>query len=233
MRALRPFLGKCIQICRKFHCKIHDSLWDFERNLDIDGQKITHPMAKWKVRQFRDLVQHLSGHEKWQQGLCLAFYLETQGSLQTTMSARWDEFIDVSYFLTSDPERKRFWRREWRANGRQGWRAQITIGANRLFERIAKRPAHLDAEEIFLFPSQYGRQVQHIRSVEHVWRHALSHYRLPYLTPRLAHIFYDAARWTGPDRTSDRLYNPENAENMAQMSNLHTDDRISPPVDGL
>jgi hypothetical protein len=88
MRTLRPFLGKCIEIGRKFHGRMHSSLWDFERNLNIETQKVVHPMASWKVRQFRELIQYLAGHETWQQGLCLALYLETREAMRTVMSAR-------------------------------------------------------------------------------------------------------------------------------------------------
>lgn len=208
MRVLRPFIGKCLGIVRQFHGKTHESLWDFERRIEIDVHKFEHPLAQWKCSQFDDLINYIMRHDLWQQGLCLALYLETRNSLRAATSARWKDFVDVSYVSRMEPERQTIWRREWQVNGREGWSAQVTIRANAVLERIGELHAGLLTREVeYLFPSRYGRQHAHVRSVEHVWRHTLTHFRLPYLSPRLAHILYEEARW-GEWRPQDRLYTP-------------------------
>ncbi len=208
MRALRPFLGKCIDLVRQFHGRTHESLWDFERMIEIKVQTVEHPMVHWESSRFKELIRYLSQHDVWQQGLCLALYFETRNALSAAMAAHWDDFVDVRYISRMHVGQRPMWRREWRAGGRRGWGAEITVRANTIFTLIEERHASDVAEKVErLFPSRYGRQHSHIRSVDHVWRQTLAHFELPHIRPRLAHVLYDAALW-GRWKPEDRLYVP-------------------------
>ena len=69
MRALRPFLGKCIDLVRQFHGRTHESLWDFERMIEIKVQTVEHPMVHWESSRFnlvacvREMVPIIGEHE--------------------------------------------------------------------------------------------------------------------------------------------------------------------------
>ena len=208
MRTLRPFIGKCVELVRQFKGRTHDSLWDFERLIEVEVQTVEHPMVRWKSGQFKNLIRFLSQHDAWQQGLCLALYFETQNALSAAMAAQWIDFVDVRYTSRMHADQRPMWRREWRTGGRQGWRAEITVRANAIFKQVEERHIRDVVDEIeCLFPSPYGRQHSHIRSVDHVWRQALAHFDLPHIRPRLAHVLYHAALW-GDWAPEDRLYVP-------------------------
>lgn len=211
MRTLRPFLGKCIELVRQFHGRMHESLWDFERVIGVEVQAVEHPMVQWESGQFKSLIRYLSQHDAWQQGLCLALYFETRNALSAAMAARWDDFVDVRYAPRIYTGQRPIWRREWRAGGRQGWGTEITVRANDIFKLVEERHVSDLADDVeCLFPSRYGRQHSHVRSVDHVWRQALAHFDLPHIRPRLAHVLYRAALW-GRWEPEGRLYVPPGA----------------------
>lgn len=208
MRTLRPFLGKCVNITEQVKLRRHRSLWDFERNLEIEVTKIVNPMVDWEVDSFRNLISHLTTHAHWRQALCLALYFETREALESAMAAEWDQFKDVPYRSQLDAEEGRFWRREWQLHGKGGWRHQITVRANRIFELVAHKRSTLAEASPYLFPSGYGRQFPHIRSVDHVWRDVIATCSVPYISPRMARILYSAALWGSAWSADDGLFSP-------------------------
>lgn len=219
MRALRPFLGRCIALTREVHVWPHRSLVELERMPITEPDRLSdHAMSTWDAEAFRSFIDHLEGYRHWQQGFCLALYFTLEGPLSDVVAARWDQFQDV-YYPPGAYGEEGAWRRQWVHDQRRWWKNSVTNRANEVFERLVQIHERFEITSDFLFPSPLDGRVTHIRSIDHVWRQALARHNLSYLSPRQARILYNDVRYTKLGSEDERGHRPNREPpNVAQTS---------------
>jgi hypothetical protein len=220
LRILRPFLSRCLDICRQVKIRPHTSvLWhgykdlpDIDDPLDEIGDN--DQTAPWRTDDFHRFLGSMITEDRWQQGLCLSFYFYTHASLSQMMTARWDEFSDLAYSSRLDSNAPLMWRREWRHVDGRFNRNQLTRRAQAIFAAILDKHESLGLDSDYLFPSQYGRSAPHIRSIDHVWREGLARAGLRYISPKHMRTLFENKRFYEIWTHDNRLFTPAETDQL-------------------
>jgi len=235
LRILRPFLGRCVDMCREVKVWPHKSLRWYQFDPEFTYRNRTsEPKIDWSREQFRDFFGQWATERRWQQGLCLSLYFHTRIPLSQLMTARWDDFSDIGYQSRLYPDDPIMWRREWRhIDGEISWHS-LTRRAQTIFQTILERHEQLGLDSDYLFPSRYGRSVSHIRSVDHVWRESLNRAGLGYLSPKLMRELYNAESLREIWLPEGRLFTPEEHDQLRPKRPKMSHTAISLPApDGI
>lgn len=203
LRLLRPIIGRALDIPNRFGTHTQTSSYHFRRLSDelAQGTAMPEQLQNWEPVKFENFITYLeSSQEKWQQAYCLRLYLEFYVPLTLVMSARW---IDIGEYLHTpqwgqNPQPKR--RVVWMCHD-ASWKWQaIRPTTERVLVKCLERCRKEFEDSEFLFPSQYGRTVEHIRSVDHVWREAIHKFNLTYISPKqFKTAFRETHPWFGLD----------------------------------
>jgi hypothetical protein len=168
IRILRSFIGQIFEQGALFDGKLllfskalSVEFWKkWEEQIDVRFPELN----KFEQRDYEIIFTELEAERtRWQQAFCIRLFFEFGAPLTRLMSARWTQILDQSWY-PYDPTEKIFW---FESNER------VTPIARSLLKRARKYSRQDFAGTPYWFPSQFGRRVEHIRSVEYMWRTAL------------------------------------------------------------
>jgi len=183
VRFLRPFLGRIFE----FDSRLSNTRNLYYRALRIAGNDAEDTdnsgniLSDWQSVEVREFFDFFLVEEKyWQQALCLYFYFSFyKAPLSQVMAARWDQFYELKDRAEGVPnpnsQRNVIW----------CYREDAFY-----YESVSRKDLDIllkmrnSSEDPYLFPSQFAKQFNHIKSVDHVWGKALQRFKLSYVSPR-------------------------------------------------
>ncbi|WP_072386437.1 hypothetical protein [Hyphomicrobium sp. CS1BSMeth3] len=192
LRILRPFIRQVLDVPWRFRAETEVAPHQIDEIVNPIDDRPRSVLHTWSQGQYEALFQLLESElDKWQQARCLRIYfLSLHCPLSQLMRARWDELWVTKHGGRSGlrwvySERPRGWD-SFRSKGEQIFRECLLRGREEF------------GENEFCFPTHFGRNVGHIRSIEHIWRETLSSSNLSYVSPRAFRKAYrDAHPWHG------------------------------------
>jgi hypothetical protein len=197
LRVLRPLLKGLFSRYRSMHWgrNVAADAAELIKGHSSDWPMPAEGLPAWPEARFTDFFEWLGEQEQyWQQGLCLSLFIRIYNvPLTRTMSARWDQFfmVEVGSWPSSHQKESR---PAWYWDVRP-WRRHIFRSSDdRLVSKLLERQSPTSQ---FLFPSPYGRSVEHIRTVDHIWIAALAEFGLPYTSPIKFRSHYHALNLAG------------------------------------
>jgi hypothetical protein len=196
LRIFRPFIAQLLDIPSRFGVKAAATPYCLKKiSMSPEtGSTTIAPLCGWtKVDYERFFERFETGQDKWQQARCLRLYFRLSCPLSRLLKARWDQlwvvFVREGTINTGNSDRRIQWRYD------ESWRGAHMLG--RASERIIRECHELCRSKYpgseFWFPSSFGRQVGHIRSIDHFWRSALAAQELRYFSPRAFRAAYREA----------------------------------------
>ena len=199
LRILRPFLGQLLDMPARFGVWPKMTSYRFGRVPKLEKRASrSEQIGAWTEKDYAEFFQRLeTEEEKWQQAYCLRIYLSCSAPITRVMAARWDEMWVVKHepsFLRRTPSKSLRWqyRPDWR--GVQPMRGVCAEIVRKCFEKCQSEFPNTP----YLFPTGFGRRVEHIRSIDHMWRLALHAHKLRYVSPRVFRLtFNEALPWYG------------------------------------
>lgn len=168
IRVLRSFIGQIFERGASFN----GPLGRFRDELSIEFWKTWEKRLDVRFPELRNLnkddykvifAEFQTEDARWQQAYCIRLFFEFGASLTRLMSARWAQILD-EFWYPYDPEEKVLWFES---------RERITPVAQSVLDDARERALHTFPNTIYWFPSAFGRNVKHIRSVEAFWRTTL------------------------------------------------------------
>lgn len=181
VKLLRPFLGQLLNIPERFGLRPAASSYDFRSLSEYLPQKQEVPLQlrDWTRDEYASFVMEFENEQEWwQQANCLRLFFCFHAPLTQILAARWDQIWEIN--PSTKLAKKHY---QWRY--REGlWKFESIRAAQiEVLQNCLERGKEEFGETPYWFPSRYGRQFGHIRSVDHVWRTALFNRRLQYISP--------------------------------------------------
>lgn len=174
-RTLRSFIGQLFKWASTYDGPlmsigeaISSTFWEkWENERDVPIPQLRNLTDVEHNRLF-DALEAESTY--WQQALCIRLYFCFGAPLSRLMSAQWGQLLDGQWWP--------YW-----PNERVLWydaREIVDEKAATLLRRVYRLTKQHFGGSRFWFPSKYGRQFEHIRTVDGVWRNVLHDIGLPY-----------------------------------------------------
>jgi hypothetical protein len=175
VRILRSFVGQIF---------VRASLFD-GRLLQFPRQMSEQFLPKWQrhhdVRypelnrlddeNFERIFRYLENETNyWQQSHAIRLFFEFHAPLTRILSGEWRQIVDKHWYPYY-PGQKRYWIESGE---------QISESIQTILDRVAILSKKDFGASQYWFPSKFGRSFEYVRSVDTVWRDALSFCSLPY-----------------------------------------------------
>jgi hypothetical protein len=167
-RLVRSFIGRIFQEA----ASARPSLFRFSHDLDDQLHQFRAELHDTRFPELKDLAEEdykqifrrLEAEcVYWQQAICIRLFFEFWTPFYRLMGARWEGMIDGRWYPYPLSER--------RLNLRYGGRIDDQAAA--LLDRARRLGTEKFGPNPYCFPSKFGRQFGHIRSVDTIWRNTL------------------------------------------------------------
>lgn len=175
IRVLRSFISQILERDASFDGRLRRFRDQHSREFSVQWErrrKVQFPeLNRTPDLTYSRIFQALEADEEyWQQAMSIRLYFAFKCPLKRILGARWQQ-IHEDHWYPYWPREKVLW-----LECREQINDDIKLFLNRLCQLIQRD----FGKSIFLFPSHYGPNANHITTVENAWRRALRRSRLPY-----------------------------------------------------
>jgi hypothetical protein len=168
IRLLKTFLNQVLR--KNYESGKASDVNEAFQNLWRANYDVKHPELRTLTSSdFQEIFESLEADQVyWQQALCIRLFFEFGSPMTRVMAAQWAQFVGGFWFPYL-PAEKKLWFES---------RENLGTEALRLLELVHFRHQANRQSSVHLFPSEYGRRVQHIATVDTVWRNTLHDLKL-------------------------------------------------------
>jgi hypothetical protein len=168
IRILRSFVGQIFERAASFHGplgRFSDELSTEFRERWEQTYDVRYPeLRRLTKSDFQVLFAKLEADKpNWQSALCIRLFFEFHSPLSRIFSGQWAQ-MSGDHWYPYWPDEKVLWYES---------RESINEAGRTLLDRISDRVRRDFGSSRYWFPTRFGRKVQHIRTVDSVWRNTL------------------------------------------------------------
>ena len=168
IRILRSFISQIFERGAEFYGplgRLPDELSTEIRERWERAHDVRYPeLRKFKKSKYEAIFTALEGERRyWQSALCIRLFFEFKAPLSRVMAAQWAQIVGDRWYPYWPDEKVLWYESEER----------IDDTTRSLLSRISEYVARDFPGSRYFFPTRQGRSVEHIRSVDTVWRRIL------------------------------------------------------------
>jgi hypothetical protein len=185
MEDTKGVIGKVLKYVETHHAPInhireefHKTFWqEWKGNTAVKNPEL----LEWSKSDFDKILSYLDQRkDKWQQTYCIRLFFEFGAPLTRLMAANWSQLTD-KYWFPVRPSEFEYWFLK---------KEQLTSNVSEILDKVKQLGIKEFGEQDYWFPSKYGRDAKHIRSVNHVWNDVISGLDIHYIPLSQAALAY-------------------------------------------